>query len=162
MNTEITRREFLEETGIDERTFGQACRLGLIPLLENGNIDFSGGWVGLNGRIEIAEPDASYISGIRSTKAAVEERISKGSSHGPRQPIPSPPKGEERGEFFSEEGQRAFEKAASRGQVRIKGQQIDPRSSQEWWEADGFLSEEAALAFRKAEAQGLVRIFSRK
>lgn len=75
---------------------------------------------------------------------------------------------EDSGEFFSEAGKKAFQKAQGAGQIRILeksgGKPINYQegeiSSREEWEKEGFASPEGMKAFKEAMARGCVRIFS--
>jgi len=87
----------------------------------------------------------------------IQEKLS---INGPKDPVTIPSRRSFE-EFLSPEGRAAFERAASRGLIKIEGQRISSNSSPEWWEKQGFLSEEAALAFQRAEKSGQVRIFEK-
>ncbi len=157
---QITSERFIKETGMSNETFQQAVRLRILPVLENGMIDFSGGWNGIARFAETARGDEGYASRISTIHEEVEKRIS--SLHESRSTLGrSSPIVEDSGEFFSDAGRKAFTKAAARGQVRIQGKAVNSQLSPEWWKAEGFLSEEAAVAFKEAMARGCVRIFSR-
>jgi len=115
----------MKQTGISGETFEQAVRLDLLPMLENGAIDFSRGWVGISDYIERAEGNSSYVSRIARVQDEIRRRISgfhgSISSREESSPILEASHQEwwAREGFFSEEAARAFKKAEANGQVRI-------------------------------------------
>lgn len=142
-------RIFLGQKAID---VGLTDRMGS---LESLLLRLSGG--GLQSSI----PMTREIFQLRETiQRRVQEKLSIGEKDGTT--IPSRRSSGDDEEFLSPEGRAAFEGAASRGAIKIKGQKVSSNSSLAWWEEEGFLSEEGARAFQRAEKNGQVRIFEKR